>query len=288
MNFLNEMTALSVKIDRLYAARLDAERSHKRLSNSIALANLSRTERDSAPVERGRLIAKIAAIDAEVAKITETNRALNLQRIAASRTKAALPESGDVKLAAKLIGNLETKREVLQETIARLENDRRAILLSAVSGDTKSKAEASRLAGQIAQAIADANDLEAGLSEARKNLLSAQAEAAAKDSARRSEDGKKIGNEAVADAAEFDRLMIRAVEILDHRSARTDQLVKLGAIDHTRANRIRGQRVILGALIRAGLKRHIRDLNSISGSAWLAETDRVLFPTIERAPAKAA
>ena len=104
----------------------------------------------------------------------------------------------------------------------------------------------------------------------------------------RSDAGRKIGSEAAAEAEEFDRLITQAVEILDRRHARTNELLKLGAIDSTTANRIRNQRVILGALLRAGMKRHIGDLSSIGGSAWLAETDRALFPTMERARVKAA
>jgi len=289
MNLLQiEIENVSKTIDALSADRLEIERQHARWANSIKLADMGPGERAKAPEMRGRLIQRITEIDRELSKVEQERRAINERHLATSKAKMAAAETPDTKSAAKLVGDLELKREVIQETIARLEKDRSAILLSAVSGDTKSKAEAARLAGQIAQAIADASDIEAGLSEARKNLLSAKAEATAKNSAQQSDAGRKIGSEAAADAEEFDRLITQAVEILDRRHARTNQLLKLGTIDSTTANRIRNQRVILGALLRAGMKAHISDLSSIGGSAWLAETDRALFPTMERASVKAA
>jgi hypothetical protein len=290
MNFQTEMTKVSRTIDSMYAERLDVERQHKRLSSSIVLADLQPAERAAAPVVREKLIEHIAAIDRELAKADGESKRLNAAHLTAATIarEPSVKHTAELKRATGTVEDLEQRRQTVATMIHSLETDRAKVILAAQTGDAKAKGEADRMSRELIGLIRDAADIELALTQARDQLKAAQADANAVDGAKRADEGRKIGSIAVTEAAEFDRLIIRAVEILDHRAARTDQLLKLGAIDHTRANRIRGQRVILGALIRAGMKRHVGDLNSISGAAWLAETDRVLFPTIERAPAKAA
>jgi hypothetical protein len=107
--------------DALFAERRDIEKKIGNLASTFYLESLPRDLRAIAPQDSECLRGRIRQIDAELKTGQAATRALNLQHLAASRTKAALPESEDVKRAARLIGTLETKREVLQETIARLE-----------------------------------------------------------------------------------------------------------------------------------------------------------------------
>ncbi len=170
---------------------------------------------------------------------------------------AAAPEP------SKAVAGLEATKQIVESMAAKLETARRhaenlaseraRVALAAHTGDEPSRKRLDEINAEISVHTSEVASVEAALSEARNNVIAAEAGVAGEDQARRQAEARRISDLILAEAERFDQAANAMVAALRRRRELHRELAGTGVYPVAITNRLHAPMGVNRALAAAGI-----------------------------------